>query len=66
LCSRNATGAREEERGRRPVENIGEFEQRLGEYYEEPPPWIMTSSVLGMGKDVLLAHISEVISHWKA
>ncbi|KAL8546472.1 hypothetical protein ACS0TY_006273 [Phlomoides rotata] len=51
-------------KGRRPDENITEFQEVIGENYRQPPPWIMTSSVTGLGRDELLLHISQLRNYW--
>ena len=32
---------------------------RVGEVYDEPPPWVLAGAVTGMGRDVLLQHIAS-------
>jgi GTP-binding protein len=50
--------------GRRPEENIGEFLEKLKPLYGETPPWIMTSSETGQGKDELMRHLAQLRIFW--
>lgn len=52
--------------GRKPEVNIQEFEEKLKEYFDELPPWVMTSSVTGLGKDELLVHLTNLKNYWKS
>ena len=36
--------------GKPPAENALAFRERLGEVYDEPPPWLLTSAVTGMSR----------------
>ncbi|KAL5706691.1 hypothetical protein ACHQM5_024825 [Ranunculus cassubicifolius] len=51
-------------KGNRPDENIRNFQELIKENYREPPPWIMTSSVTGLGRDELLLHMSQLRNFW--
>uniref|UniRef100_A0A6V7QWV0 EngB-type G domain-containing protein n=1 Tax=Ananas comosus var. bracteatus TaxID=296719 RepID=A0A6V7QWV0_ANACO len=51
-------------KGRRPDENIKHFQDLISKYYKDPPPWIMTSSVTGLGRDELLLHMSQLRNYW--
>ncbi|KAF9621131.1 hypothetical protein IFM89_016625 [Coptis chinensis] len=51
-------------KGNRPEENIKDFQQLIRENYRTPPPWIMTSSVTGLGRDELLLHMSQLRNYW--
>ncbi|WOK92245.1 GTP-binding protein [Canna indica] len=51
-------------KGKRPDENIKHFQDLISNYYKEPPPWIMTSSVTGLGRDELLLHMSQLRNYW--
>ncbi|KAJ8645670.1 hypothetical protein MRB53_007418 [Persea americana] len=53
-------------KGKRPDENIRAFQELLRKYYKEPPPWIMTSSMTGLGRDELLLHMSQLRYHWES
>ncbi|XP_031478607.1 GTP-binding protein At2g22870 [Nymphaea colorata] len=48
----------------RPDENIKNFQELIRKSYKEPPPWIMTSSVTGLGRDELLLHMSQLRNYW--
>ncbi|XP_039132419.1 GTP-binding protein At2g22870 [Dioscorea cayenensis subsp. rotundata] len=48
----------------RPAENIEQFQALIRKHYQEPPPWIMTSSVTGMGRAELLLHMSQLRNYW--
>ncbi|KAK8610074.1 hypothetical protein V6N13_026618 [Hibiscus sabdariffa] len=51
-------------KGRRPDENIRDFQELIRENYKQHPPWIMTSSVTGLGRDELLLHLSQLRNYW--
>ncbi|KAE8802114.1 GTP-binding protein [Hordeum vulgare] len=51
-------------KGGRPDENIKEFLENIGSLYPRPPPWIMTSSTTGLGRDGLLLHMSQLRNYW--
>lgn len=51
-------------KGRRPDENIRDFQELIRENYRIHPPWIMTSSVTGLGRDELLLHMSQLRNYW--
>ncbi|XP_043709184.1 GTP-binding protein At2g22870 [Telopea speciosissima] len=51
-------------KGKRPDENIKDFQELIVKNYPEPPPWIMTSSVTGLGRDDLLLHMSQLRNYW--
>lgn len=51
-------------KGKRPDENIGDFQQLIRQNYRVHPPWIMTSSVTGLGRDDLLLHMSQLRNYW--
>uniref|UniRef100_A0A0D9VRK8 EngB-type G domain-containing protein n=1 Tax=Leersia perrieri TaxID=77586 RepID=A0A0D9VRK8_9ORYZ len=51
-------------KGGRPEENIKAFQETISSLYPEPPPWIMTSSVTGLGRDGLLLHMSQLRNYW--
>lgn len=51
-------------KGKRPDENIREFQELMRENYKKHPPWIMTSSVTGLGRDELLLHMSQLRNYW--
>ncbi|KAL6507458.1 hypothetical protein OROGR_023653 [Orobanche gracilis] len=51
-------------KGKRPDENIRNFQEIIRENYRQHPPWIMTSSVTGLGRDGLLLHMSQLRNYW--
>ncbi|XP_073135382.1 GTP-binding protein At2g22870-like [Henckelia pumila] len=51
-------------KGRKPDENIRDFQELIRENYRIHPPWIMTSSVTGLGRDELLLHMSQLRNYW--
>lgn len=51
-------------KGNRPDENIKSFQELIKESYKIHPPWIMTSSVTGLGRDELLLHMSQLRNYW--
>eukprot|EP01018_Ginkgo_biloba_P001884 Gb_20375 [translate_table: standard] len=50
--------------GKRPEENINDFQNLIRESYREIPPWIMTSSVTNQGRDEILLHIAQLRNYW--
>ncbi|XP_042413146.1 GTP-binding protein At2g22870-like [Zingiber officinale] len=52
-------------KGKQPNDKIKHFQDLFSEYYRKsPPPWIMTSSVTGLGRDELLCHMSQLRNYW--
>ncbi|KAD3640869.1 hypothetical protein E3N88_30092 [Mikania micrantha] len=51
-------------KGKRPDENITSFQQLINEKFKIHPPWIMTSSTTGLGRDELLLHMSQLRNYW--
>ncbi|KAK2382950.1 GTP-binding protein [Trifolium repens] len=51
-------------KGKRPDENIKDFQEIIKQNYKQHPPWIMTSSVTGLGRDDLLLHVSQLRNYW--
>ncbi|XP_020673270.1 GTP-binding protein At2g22870 [Dendrobium catenatum] len=51
-------------KGSHPADNIKQFQELIKTCYREPPPWIMTSSVTGLGRDELLLHMSQLRNFW--
>ncbi|KAK1439036.1 hypothetical protein QVD17_04851 [Tagetes erecta] len=51
-------------KGKRPDENIKSFQELIKENYKIHPPWIMTSSATGLGRDELLLHMSQLRNYW--
>ncbi|XP_020530822.1 GTP-binding protein At2g22870 isoform X2 [Amborella trichopoda] len=58
-CDKKKSG-----KGKRPDENIKDFQEFIKKSYREPPPWIMTSSFTGLGRDELLLHMSQLRNYW--
>ncbi|KAJ7558659.1 hypothetical protein O6H91_04G050300 [Diphasiastrum complanatum] len=52
--------------GRKPEENVNDFQEQLKFSYKETPPYIMTSSVTNQGRDELLLHIAQLKSYWNS
>ncbi|KAL8168328.1 hypothetical protein V2J09_009827 [Rumex salicifolius] len=52
-------------KGARPDENISKFQDLISQSYRQLPPWIMTSSVTGLGRDDLLRHMSQLRNYWE-
>ncbi|XP_021760078.1 GTP-binding protein At2g22870-like [Chenopodium quinoa] len=51
-------------KGARPEDNIRSFHELIRQNYKQHPPWIMTSSVTGLGRDQLLLHMSQLRNYW--
>ncbi|CAI0554441.1 unnamed protein product [Linum tenue] len=51
-------------KGTRPDENVRNFQELIDKNYRQQPPWIMTSSVTGFGRDELLLHMSQLRNFW--
>ncbi|KZV25604.1 hypothetical protein F511_33988 [Dorcoceras hygrometricum] len=51
-------------KGKRPYENIRDYQELIRENYRHHPPWIMTSTVTGLGRDELLLHMSQLRNYW--
>ncbi|KAG6747581.1 hypothetical protein POTOM_047468 [Populus tomentosa] len=47
-------------KGIRPDENIRNFQELIRQNYQQHPAWIMTSIVIGLGRDELLLHMSQL------
>ncbi|CDP16152.1 unnamed protein product [Coffea canephora] len=50
--------------GRRPEENIQNFQELIREFFQTAPPWIMTSSITNQGRDEILLHMSQLRNYW--
>lgn len=48
----------------KPDENIRAFQELIRQNYKHIPPWILTSSVTGLGRDGLLLHMSQLRNYW--
>jgi GTP-binding protein len=51
-------------KGKKSDDNLKKFQDVISRQYREPPPWIMTSSVNGLGRDNLLLHMSQLRNYW--
>jgi GTP-binding protein len=51
-------------KGKRRVENIRNFQELIRQNYQQHPAWIMTSIVIGLGRDELLLHMSQLRNYW--
>ncbi|CAH8270788.1 unnamed protein product [Arabidopsis lyrata] len=50
--------------GKKPEENIKEFQDLIQGFFETTPPWIMTSSVTNQGRDEILLHMAQLRNYW--
>nr|CAD1834086.1 unnamed protein product [Ananas comosus var. bracteatus] len=50
--------------GKRPEENVEDFQNLIRDYFQAAPPWIMTSSVTNQGRDEVLLHMSQLRNYW--
>ncbi|XP_010519913.1 PREDICTED: GTP-binding protein At2g22870 [Tarenaya hassleriana] len=50
--------------GKRPEENMKDFQDLIRGFFETAPPWIMTSSVTNQGRDEILLHMSQLRNYW--
>ncbi|XP_042449380.1 GTP-binding protein At2g22870-like [Zingiber officinale] len=50
--------------GKRPEEHVEDFQKLISEYFQEAPPWIMTSSVTNQGRDEILLHMAQLRNYW--
>ncbi|GKU87127.1 hypothetical protein SLEP1_g1576 [Rubroshorea leprosula] len=50
--------------GKRPEENVSDFQELIRGFFETVPPWIMTSSVTNQGRDEILLHIAQLRNYW--
>ncbi|KAL5729254.1 hypothetical protein ACHQM5_002229 [Ranunculus cassubicifolius] len=50
--------------GRRPEENVESFQGLIREFFDQTPPWIMTSSVTNQGRDEILLHMAQLRNYW--
>ncbi|CAN8299264.1 unnamed protein product [Cochlearia groenlandica] len=50
--------------GKKPEENIREFQDLIQGFFETTPPWIMTSSVTNQGRDEILLHMAQLRNYW--
>ncbi|KAJ6811754.1 GTP-binding protein [Iris pallida] len=50
--------------GKRPEENVDDFQNLIREFFQSAPPWIMTSSVTNQGRDEILLHMAQLRNYW--
>lgn len=50
--------------GKRPEENVQDFQDLIRGFFQTAPPWIMTSSVTNQGRDEILLHMSQLRNYW--
>ncbi|KAJ7958600.1 GTP-binding-like protein [Quillaja saponaria] len=50
--------------GQRPEENVNDFQELIRDFFQNVPPWIMTSSVTSQGRDEILLHIAQLRNYW--
>ncbi|KAL3655652.1 hypothetical protein CASFOL_000048 [Castilleja foliolosa] len=50
--------------GKRPEENVHDFQELIRDFFQTAPPWIMTSSVTNQGRDEILLHMSQLRNYW--
>ncbi|POO03917.1 GTP-binding ribosome biogenesis protein [Trema orientale] len=50
--------------GKRPEENVNDFQELVHGFFKTAPPWIMTSSVTNQGRDEILLHMAQLRNYW--
>ncbi|CAJ1973845.1 unnamed protein product [Sphenostylis stenocarpa] len=50
--------------GKRPEENVDDFQDLIRGFFQSVPPWIMTSSVTNQGRDEILLHMAQLRNYW--
>ncbi|KAI9106819.1 hypothetical protein K1719_022347 [Acacia pycnantha] len=50
--------------GKRPEENVNDFQELIRGFFQTVPPWIMTSSVTNQGRDEILLHMAQLRNYW--
>ncbi|PSS17808.1 GTP-binding protein [Actinidia chinensis var. chinensis] len=50
--------------GKRPEENVLDFQDLIRDFFQTVPPWIMTSSVTNQGRDEILLHMAQLRNYW--
>ncbi|GLT53406.1 hypothetical protein SLA2020_434460 [Shorea laevis] len=50
--------------GKRPEENVNDFQELIRAFFQTAPPWIMTSSVTNQGRDEILLHMAQLRNYW--
>lgn len=50
--------------GKRPEDNVNDFQELIRGSFETVPPWIMTSNVTHQGRDEILLHMAQLRNYW--
>ncbi|KAK7410357.1 hypothetical protein VNO78_01078 [Psophocarpus tetragonolobus] len=50
--------------GKKPEENVNDFQDLIRGFFQSVPPWIMTSSVTNQGRDEILLHMAQLRNYW--
>ncbi|KAI4316158.1 hypothetical protein L6164_024164 [Bauhinia variegata] len=50
--------------GKKPEENVNDFQDLIRGFFQTVPPWIMTSSVTNQGRDEILLHMAQLRNYW--
>ncbi|KAK8602530.1 hypothetical protein V6N13_057843 [Hibiscus sabdariffa] len=50
--------------GKRPKENVSDFQELICGFFQSVPPWIMTSSVTNQGRDEILLHTAQLWNYF--
>ncbi|KAM7259450.1 hypothetical protein ACFE04_015191 [Oxalis oulophora] len=50
--------------GKKPEENVNDFQELIRDVFQSVPPWIMTSSVTNQGRDEILLHMAQLRNYW--
>ncbi|EEF45919.1 GTP-binding protein At2g22870 [Ricinus communis] len=50
--------------GKRPDENVNDFQELIRSFFKTAPPWIMTSSTTNQGRDEMLLHMAQLRNYW--
>ncbi|KAK7311799.1 hypothetical protein RJT34_10164 [Clitoria ternatea] len=50
--------------GKRPEENVNDFQDLIRGFFQTVPPWVMTSSVTNQGRDEILLHMAQLRNYW--
>ncbi|XP_004501191.1 GTP-binding protein At2g22870 [Cicer arietinum] len=50
--------------GKRPEDNVNDFQDLIRGSFETVPPWIMTSNVTHQGRDEILLHMAQLRNYW--
>lgn len=50
--------------GKKPEDNVNDFQELIRGYFQTVPPWIMTSNVTHEGRDEILLHMAQLRNYW--